>query len=233
MAHFSNLEAVTISATQTQHTGALTANASHLVATKQSDGTYLLSFSNNSGSGDMHIGTYKGAGADWFTGQNTQKHDFVKSAIGTATADNVGLQNLRGQTFWVQKNDWLANVDVGGTNTDYASGGFLHDADDDGDKDLIVGKGGGRIEVYLNDGSGGFTKARLSGNYTPPDFYNIKTEEFSTPTLANVWGNATSPAELVSGQKDGTLRVFTKITIANNATITGAQTGGMAICQSR
>jgi Ca2+-binding RTX toxin-like protein len=220
---FSNLEAVTISSSQGQHNGVLYAGLRYLVGSKQSDGTYMLSFNANSSAGDILLGTYRGSGTNWFTGADSQKQDFVKSAIASTGGTEVALQNLRGQTFWIEKDDYLT-IDVGNSGFDRASGGFLHDVDGDGDKDLVTGKGGGRIELFLNNGSGSFgNKLRLSGNYTPPDFYNIRVSEYSAPTFGNVWGSNTP--ELVTGQKDGKLRVFTKVTIANNAIIYGNQTG--------
>ncbi len=94
---------------------------------------------------------------------------------------------------------WSINYDLlnpSGINTPGTNSPYLYDIDDDGDLDLILGRGDGLIELYYNDGFPDVERWRLDSDY----FADLSFEHAVIPTLGDFDGD--DSLELVLGFRE-------------------------------
>ena len=126
------------------------------------------------------------------------------AASAVATGDNVGAADIDGDGDVdlvivsnsgdkIYKNDGAGNFTDTGHATDIAGQeiGF-GDFDLDGDLDMVVGDGGGKFEIWSNDGTGAYTKdATLNlvdaNSNAGSQTYDVEVADFNGDGLLDIW----------------------------------------------
>ncbi|MBM3238025.1 T9SS type A sorting domain-containing protein [Candidatus Poribacteria bacterium] len=100
-------------------------------------------------------------------------------------------------TVWVLVDENYAGIDVGGK-----SAPAFYDVDDDGDLDLFVGEGNGRIVFYRNDGD----RTSPIWTFVTSNYNLIDVGRCSMPTFADIDGDGDK--DLFIGEENGGINFY-------------------------
>ncbi|MEA5257570.1 FG-GAP-like repeat-containing protein [Arcicella aquatica] len=139
-------------------------------------------------------------------GDGTDDFGFTANTFNGMTIQYIPNKAARNQAFSLKLSEIVSLPKI--NNLSNGDSPLFFDLDNDGKKDLLIGKGSGRIEFHKNTGSstspiytltkeelGGLTSDYLSGNVSL--------------TVADL--NGDGKAELITGNRDGTFKVFKNI----------------------
>jgi len=100
-------------------------------------------------------------------------------------------------TVWVLVTENYAGIDVG-----EKSAPAFYDVDDDGDLDLFIGEGGGRVVFYRNDGD----RTSPVWTFVTSNYNGIDVGRCSMPTFADIDGDGDK--DLFIGEEDGGINFY-------------------------
>ncbi len=136
-------------------------------------------------------------------GDGTDDFGFTANSSNGMTIQYIPNRAPRNQAFSLKLSEIVSLPKI--NNLSNGDSPLFFDLDNDGKKDLLIGKGSGRIEFYKNNGSnanpnyvltkeelGGLTADYLSGNVS----------------LAVADLNGDGKVELITGSRDGTFKVY-------------------------
>lgn len=143
-------------------------------------------------------------------GDGTDDFGFTANSSNGMTIQYIPNRAPRNQAFSLKLSEIVSLPKI--NNLSNGDSPLFFDLDNDGKKDLLIGKGSGRIEFYKNNGSnanpnyvltkeelGGLTADYLSGNVS----------------LAVADLNGDGKVELITGSRDGTFKVYKSLTEQN------------------
>lgn len=139
-------------------------------------------------------------------GDGTEDFGYTANTSNGMTIQYIPNRAPRNQAFSLKLSEIVTLPKI--NNLSNGDSPLFFDLDNDGKKDLLIGKGSGRIEFHKNNGSnqnpnyvltkeelGGLTSDYLSGNVS----------------LATADLNGDGKAELITGNRDGTFKVYKNI----------------------
>jgi len=141
-----------------------------------------------SASGNVYISNGDGTFTTGFASSNGTN-------VGAADIDGDGDQDLIvvGPTAYIYTNDGSgAFTDTGQSLTMADQGLDFGDFDQDGDLDMVVGNGSGKLEIWENDGSGNYslhTDMSLTDAYgnAGSQSYDVEVADFNGDGLVDIW----------------------------------------------
>lgn len=139
-------------------------------------------------------------------GDGTEDFGFTANTFNGMTIQYIPNRAPRNQAFSLRLSEIVTLPKI--NNLSNGDSPLFFDLDNDGKKDLLIGKGSGRIEFHKNNGSnenpnyvltkeelGGLTSDYLSGNVSL--------------TVADL--NGDGKVELITGNRDGTFKIYKNI----------------------